>query len=204
MLFEDTYKTLALRSEGLYKERGSKFIGLAIPVSSELAVKEELEKVKKTYHDARHHCYAYRLGWDHSAWRMNDDGEPSGTAGKPIFGRIRSYELTNVFLVVVRYFGGVKLGVRGLINAYKGTAEDAINNNKIIEKTVNEHLRLNFAYPQMGEVMHIINEENLPQFNMQFELECQLDVNVRRLKAEEIISKLENIRNVTVSRLGLV
>lgn len=200
----DPYKTISHRSEGFYKDRGSKFIALAVPVETEFQVKKEMDRIKKEYHDARHHCYAFRLGWDHSAWRMNDDGEPSGTAGKPIFGRIRSFELTNVLIVVIRYFGGIKLGVRGLIDAHKGAVSSALNNNKIIEKTVIERLRLNFGYPQMGMVMHIIHEENLPQSNIQFEMECQLDVDVSRTKAEAIVSKFEQIKDVTISRIGLI
>lgn len=203
MLFEDKYKTVKTSSRGLYKDRGSKFIGFVIPVNTEAKAKEELEKIKKEYHDARHHCYAYRLGWDHSAHRINDDGEPAGSAGKPIFGQIRSYELTNVLIVVIRYFGGVKLGIRGLIDAYKGAAQDAINNNTVVTRTVKEKLHLHFGYPQMGKVMHIIKENNLEQRKTKLEVECDIIIAVRRLKVDEITEQFRKIEGITVTRIGL-
>lgn len=203
MLFDDTYKTIQKTTEGLYKDRGSKFIAFAIPVDSEVQVKKELDRLKKEYHDARHHCYAWRLGWDHSAYRMNDDGEPSGTAGKPIFGQIRSFDLTNVLIVVIRYFGGVKLGVRGLIDAYKGAAEVALSKNKVVQCTVNEILHVHFKYPQMGQIMHIIKEENLNQLLTKFEIECDIEVAVRRLKSEEVAEKFRKIEGVFVKSKGL-
>ncbi len=204
MLSEDTYKTIQKRTEGIYKDRGSKFIAIVLPVDTEKQVKNELEKVKKEYHDARHHCYAYRLGWDYSAYRINDDGEPSGSAGKPIFGQIRSFELTNVLIVVVRYFGGTKLGVRGLIDAYKGAAQAALNKNKVIKQVVNEKLHIHFGYPRMGAVMQIIKEEQLMQISTRFEIECDLEIAVRRTKSEEISEKFRKIEGVTVSSKGLI
>lgn len=203
MLFEDKYKTVKTSSRGLYKERGSKFISIVFPVSTEEQAKAELETIRKDYHDAHHHCYAYRLGWDYSVHRINDDGEPSGSAGKPIYGQIRSYELTNILIVVVRYFGGVKLGIRGLIDAYKGAAQDAINNNTVVTRTVKEKLHLHFGYPQMGKVMHIIKENNLKQLETKLEVECDIIIAVRMLKSEEITEQFRKIEGITVTPKGL-
>jgi uncharacterized YigZ family protein len=157
----DEYRTMQDISEGLYKEKGSRFIGVAIPVDSVDDVKIRLEHLRKRYHDARHHCYAYRLGAEPYEIRYNDDGEPSGTAGKPIFGQIQSFELTNILIVVIRYFGGVKLGTGGLIQAYRTAAREAVGNGKIITKTWNSLLEIRFDYTRMNDVMHIIKEEDL-------------------------------------------
>ena len=153
MLFDDTYKTIKSPAQGIYKEKGSKFISFAYPVKTESEVKLLLEENKKEYYDARHHCFAYILGYDKSAWRLNDDGEPSGTAGKPIYGQLQSFDLTNTLLIVVRYFGGIKLGVSGLINAYKSAAKDALQNSSIIENTINELYKLIFPYEMINESM---------------------------------------------------
>ena len=150
----DEYKTLQETSQGLYKEKGSKFIAIAAPTGSLDEVRLQLEMLRKQYHDARHHCYAYRLGEEPYEIRYNDDGEPSGTAGKPIFGQIQSFGLTNVLIVVVRYFGGVKLGTGGLIQAYKTAAKDAIENGKIITKIWTGKLEIRFNYLQMNDVIH--------------------------------------------------
>jgi len=157
----DEYKTLKEISQGLYKEKGSKFIAIATPAASLDEVRQQLEMLHKRYHDARHHCYAYRLGEEPYTIRYNDDGEPSGTAGKPIFGQIQSFGLTNVLIVVIRYFGGVKLGTGGLIQAYRTAAKDAIENGTIISKIWTARLEIRFNYLQMNDVMHIIKEENL-------------------------------------------
>lgn len=204
MLSEDTYKTINKKSHGYYKDRGSKFIAIAVPVSGEVQAKEALEKIKKEYHDARHHCYAYRLGRDYATYRINDDGEPSGSAGKPIFGQIRSYELTNILIVVVRYFGGVKLGVRGLIDAYKGASQEALLSTKIVKRTVKEQLHIHFGYPQMGKVMQIVKEHNLDQINTRFEIECDLDVAVQKTKSNEYTELFQKIEGVTVESKGLL
>ncbi len=180
MLFEDTYKTIENISEGLFKDRGSKFIAHAIPVNNENQVKEHLSALRKKYHDARHHCYAYQLGFDKSSYRINDDGEPSGTAGKPIFGQILSHDLTNILIVVVRYFGGTKLGIGGLINAYKTSAKDALNNAKIIEKTINEVYEIIYDYPVMNAVKKIIKEENITQTSQKFDLNCKIIFLIRK------------------------
>jgi uncharacterized YigZ family protein len=155
-MFEDTYKTIDSFSQGVYREKGSKFIALCYPVKTEAEVKEILITVRKQYNDARHWCYAYRLGWDKSAYRTNDDGEPSGTAGKPIYGQILSHDLTNVLIVVVRYFGGVKLGVSGLIGAYKAATIDALENAQCIEKEVKDVNEVDFGYAMMNDVMSLL------------------------------------------------
>lgn len=155
-----TYKTIACKSEGLYKEKGSKFIAYAFPVSSEKEIKEIVATLKKEFHDARHHCFAFRLGADMNFFRSNDDGEPSGTAGKPILGQIQSFGVTNVLIVVVRYFGGTKLGVGGLIQAYREAAKDALEQAEIIEKNVEKQYELEFSYEQLPEVMKTLKSVN--------------------------------------------
>lgn len=189
MLFEDTYYTISCRSTGLYKEKGSKFIALAIPVKDEQEVKNELDQIRKDYYDARHHCYAYIIGFDKSAWRANDDGEPSGTAGRPIYGQLQSKDLTNVLIVVVRYFGGIKLGVSGLINAYKSAAADALTQADIIEKTVNEIYELKFNYDAMNDIMKIVKDDGLQLLNTQFDLECSLTYIIRKKDADRVNEK---------------
>ncbi len=200
-LIKDTYKTIIEPSTGFYKDKGSKFIAETIPVDSEEKVKESLEKIKAKYHDARHHCYAYRLGFDKSVYRINDDGEPSGTAGKPIFGQIRSKDLTNTLIVVTRYFGGTKLGVRGLINAYKTAAQDALENTRIITKTVNDLYKLNFEYPVMNDVMRIIKEENLQQLKQKFEISCSLEFLIRKKESKRIFERFDKIKNLEITYL---
>lgn len=155
-----TYKTIDRKSEGLYKEKGSKFIAYAFPVSSEKEIKEIVATLKKEFHDARHHCFAFRLGADMNFFRSNDDGEPSGTAGKPILGQIQSFGVTNVLIVVVRYFGGTKLGVGGLIQAYREAAKDALAKAEIIEKNVEKQYELEFSYEQLPEVMKTLKSVN--------------------------------------------
>ncbi len=175
----DTYLTIANISEGIYKEKGSKFFAIAIPVSSENEIKEHVQRIKKEYFDARHHCYAYILGLNKEKYRENDDGEPSGAAGKPIRGQLLSKNITNVLVIVVRYFGGTKLGVGGLITAYKTAAKDALDNAQIIEKTMMQKLIIKFDYAQMNEVMSIIKDENLEQLSHKFENDCEITISVR-------------------------
>lgn len=198
---KDTYKTLKTHSDGLYKDKGSKFIALAYPVSSEEEARERLVEAKSTYHDARHHCYAWVLGYQQENWRINDDGEPSGTAGKPIHGQILSAGLTNILIIVVRYFGGTKLGVRGLINAYKGAAKEAIDNNRIQKKTIRKYYRLSFGYPSMNDVMRILKEHNLPQHGHDFQLSCTLDFSVRLNEAENIEVQFGKLKDVSMEFL---
>lgn len=198
-MLDDTYKTITSPAEGIYKEKGSKFLAFAIPVVSEAEVKENVERLKKEYYDARHHCYAYILGHDKAVYRANDDGEPSGTAGRPIHGQLLSKDITNTLVVVVRYFGGIKLGVSGLITAYKAATKDALDNAEIIEKTVNEVYRIEFEYPLMNDVMRLLKDENLDQFNQRFEMNCSLDFSVRKSKSARVTDAFSKIRGVTLS-----
>jgi len=204
MMFDDTYNIITNSGEGLYKDKGSKFIAHAFPVSSEAEAKEGIEEIKKKFHDARHHCYAYMIGPDKSCFRSNDDGEPSGTAGKPILNQILSKDLTNVCVVVVRYFGGTKLGVSGLINAYKSAAREALDQANIEERTIDEVFSLEFEYPLMNEVMRILKEENLQQINPRFELSCYLEIKIRKNEAEKIVEKLNILFGLEVKHLKTV
>ena len=199
MMFDDTYKMLSAPGDGLYKEKGSKFIATAFTVTSEDEVKQALAEVKKKYYDARHHCYAYMIGPDKSCFRSSDDWEPSGTAGKPILNQILSKDVTNVCVIVVRYFGGIKLGVSGLINAYKTAAREALDNAVIVEKTVNEVYSLEFPYALMNDVMRVLKEEGLEQQNPRFEMDCYLEFSTRKNEAEKTVAKFKNIFGVTVS-----
>ena len=197
-LFSDTYRTIKSPSEGFFKDRGSKFIARAFPVESESQVKEILAMLRQEYYDARHHCYAYILGADKSAYRINDDGEPSGTAGKPIHGQLLSYDLTNILVVVIRYFGGTKLGIPGLINAYREATKDALNQADIIEKIVTERVVITYDYPLMDVVMRYIKEKNIEIAETVFELDCKVVLNVRKSKTDEIISAFKSIHGVNV------
>ncbi|MBO4740399.1 MAG: YigZ family protein [Bacteroidales bacterium] len=200
-MFEDTYKTIKAPSQGVYKEKGSKFMAFAFPVTTETEVKSHLDSLRKQYYDARHHCYAYILSPDKAAYRINDDGEPSSTAGRPIYGQLQSYDLTNILIVVVRYFGGVKLGVPGLINAYRTAAKDAIENAVIIEKNITEVYNLRFDYSAMNSVMKILKDENLPQSNQNFELECSLDFAVRQSASTRVCDEFIKLKNVKLTLL---
>jgi Uncharacterized conserved protein len=189
----DTYKTISQQSEGLYKEKGSKFITYAYPVSTEEEIKEHIAQLKKEYYDARHHCYAYMLGADKKNFRANDDGEPSSTAGKPILGQILSNDLTNILIVVVRYFGGTKLGASGLIHAYKTAAADAISNAEILDKTVNDIYDIHFDYLVMNDIMKIIKDEQPEQIGQDFNLTCKITLSIRQSEVERLIEKFKKI-----------
>ena len=204
MLFEDSYKVVTSKGEGLYKEKGSKFIAEAFPVHSEAEVKERVAEIRKRYFDAKHHCYAFMIGPDKACYRSSDDGEPSGTAGKPILNQILSKDVTNVCVIVVRYFGGIKLGVSGLINAYKTAARDALDNATIIEKTVDEVYSLEFPYALMNDVMRVMKEEGIEQLNPRFEMDCYLEFSTRKNEADRIVSKFKNIFGVNVKYLKTV
>ncbi|MBN2173440.1 MAG: YigZ family protein [Bacteroidales bacterium] len=197
----DTYRTIKGTSEGLYKEKGSKFIAFAFPVSSDNEVKFRLEELRKKYHDARHHAYAYRIGIENPTWRMNDDGEPSNTAGKPIYGQILSLDLTDILIVVIRYFGGVKLGVGGLIGAYKTAAHDALDKAEIITKTIHDVFEIHFQYEQMKEVMKILREENLKQITQSFSMDCKIILEIRKQKSDNIVNKFTKIKNLKIKHL---
>lgn len=195
---DDTYKILKGPSEGLYKEKGSKFIALAFAVETEDNIKAILSDVKKKYFDARHHCYAWVLGTEQTLFRSNDDGEPSGSAGKPILNQIYSFGLTNTLIIVVRYFGGIKLGVSGLVNAYKTAAREALSSAMIEEKTINITFSLQFQYPLMNDVMRIMKEENLQQLNSKFEMDCYFETFCRKSEVEKVLEKFQNIYGLTI------
>ncbi|HPD96106.1 MAG: YigZ family protein [Bacteroidales bacterium] len=202
MVVDDTYKTIEAPSEGLYKEKGSKFIALAFPASSEEQVKEVLDELRKSYHDARHHCYAYSLGARGDKWRMNDDGEPSGTAGKPIYGQLQSFEVTNILAVVIRYFGGTKLGVSGLINAYKTATHDALANAKVITKTVNDIFKLTFGYTVMNDIMRIIKETDVEIKSQNFDNVCSIVTSVRQKQVDEFLQRVKKVDGAAAEYLS--
>lgn len=196
---DDTYKTISSASEGLFKDKGSKFIAFAFPVSSENEIKEIIQSIKKEHYSARHHCYAWRLGHEKLHFRANDDGEPSSTAGKPILGQIQSFDLTNILIVVVRYFGGTLLGVSGLINAYRNAALDVILNSEIVEKLVEQKLLVEYGYEVMNEVMKLFKDEKLPQIDPQFDLNCRITTSVRLSDLARITEELEKIEGLKLS-----
>lgn len=186
----DTFRSLETPSEGLYKEKGSKFLAFAYPVASEEEIKRHLERIRKEYYDARHHCYAYRLGLAGDVWRMNDDGEPSSTAGRPIFGQIQSAGLSDILIVVVRYFGGIKLGVPGLINAYRSAAADAISNGRIVEKTATELFSVTFDYTGMDRVMKVMKDMGLSPLRFDTGNECRLEMSVRLRDSDRFVQRM--------------
>lgn len=175
----DAYSSIAAPSEGLFKDNGSRFIALAYPVETEEEVKTIVAGLRKQYHDARHHCYAYRLGYKGDVFRSSDDGEPSGSAGRPILGQIDSAGLSDTLVVVVRYFGGIKLGIPGLIRAYKTSTADALAHAQVVEKIAGKWLRVSFGYEAMNAVMKVLKEMDLPQRGQDFGEQCSLEVRVR-------------------------
>lgn len=196
MTDSDTYKTIKDPSTGLYKEKGSKFLGFAFPVSEEQEIREILLKLRKEHHSARHHCFAWRLGPESEEYRINDDGEPSGTAGRPIFNQIKAHELTNILIVVVRYFGGILLGTSGLTNAYKQAALDAIQEGEIIEKVVEDLIEVQFDYSAMNEYMHIVKEMQLKQVKADFHLECSSVLLVRKNLTGLVLEKMNSVEKL--------
>ena len=191
----DAYRSIAARSEGLFKDNGSRFIALAYPVETEEEVKEIVAGLKKEYHDARHHCYAYRLGYKGDRFRANDDGEPSGSAGRPILGQIDSLGLSDVLVVVVRYFGGIKLGIPGLIRAYKTSTADALAQAEVVEKVAGKTFRVTFGYLSMNAVMKVLKDMGLQPSAQDFGLDCSLDVRVRLSLESDFREKLSGIAN---------
>ena len=192
----DSYKTIETLSQGLYKDKGSKFLSFAYPVSEQESVKPIIDDLKKKYHDARHHCYAYMIGYQRNKWRINDDGEPSGTAGKPILGQINSAGLTNILIVVVRYFGGTLLGTSGLINAYKCAAADAINSATITELFVKDYYLIKFPYESLSSVMKILKEENTGFTNQSFDVSCSIEIDFKISDGRRILEKLSRINGM--------
>ena len=197
-MYKYTYKTISSSTEGIYKEKGSKFLSFAIPVNTVDEIKEILKEYRKKFFDARHVCYAYMLGAEHEKFRSNDDGEPSGTAGKPILGQINSRELTNVLIIVVRYFGGVLLGTGGLVVAYKEAASDALNRAEIIEKAVNVEISIGFDYLLMNDVMRIIKDTNAQISTQTFDNTCSMLLFIRKADERVLITKLKKINGVLV------
>ena len=195
-MVEDLYKTIDIVSEGIYKEKGSKFISYAYPVKTEEEIKIIISDIKKQYYDARHHCYAYMLGAEKNIFRAVDDGEPSSTAGKPILGQILSKEITNVLIVVIRYFGGTKLGVSGLINAYKKAAADALENNVIVERTINAYFRIEYSYEKMNDIMKVIKDSQIEIIKQDFGNLCIMDLSIRASEYHIIKGKIGKIEEI--------
>lgn len=201
MLFSDTYLSIDKVSEGIFKDRGSKFIARAIPVKTEEEVKKIISTYRKEYHDACHHCYAFRVGADKAAYRSSDDGEPSGTAGKPILGQILSNDLTNILIVVIRYFGGTLLGVPGLINAYRTAAAEAIKNANIVEMQISDIYEIHFDYPLMNDVMRIIKESNADIVANNFELSCVCIFRINKSKSNYIYDQFSRLQQASIKYL---
>ncbi len=199
---KDTYKTIASASEEiLYKEKNSKFFGYAFPVTTEEEIKEILERLKKEHFSARHWCYAYQIGTEKIQYRANDDGEPNNSAGMPIYGQIQSFEVTNVLVVVVRYFGGVKLGVGGLISAYKIAAQMALENSEIVERTIDKHFLITFGYANMNKVMRIIKEKNLQIVSQKMEMDCEIEIATRKKNAQNLLDTFENLYEIKLTEI---
>ena len=193
MEIQDQYRSIAAPSEGLFKDNGSRFIALAYPVETEEEVKTIVAGLRKEYHDARHHCYAYRLGYKGDLWRASDDGEPSGSAGRPILGQIDSLGLSDILVVVVRYFGGIKLGIPGLIRAYKTSTADALSSARVVDKIASRHFRVQFEYLSMNAVMKVLKEMDLPQKSQDFGESCSLETSVRLATVEDFMQKMDSI-----------
>ena len=195
---QDTYLTIAAPSQGLYKEKMSKFLAFAEPCRTLDEVKGVIGRYKKEYFDARHVCWAYMLGADRTNFRSNDDGEPSGTAGKPILGQLNSFNLTDVCVVVVRYFGGIKLGTSGLIEAYRIAAQEALAAAQIEERIIEEQLTVHFEYPMMGEAMRIVKEEGATVLAQDFQVDCRLTLSLRKAAMEKMKSRFENTFGIEI------
>ena len=199
---KDTYKTIATASEEvLYKEKNSKFFGYAFPVTTEDEIKEILERLRKEHFSARHWCFAYQIGTEKIQYRANDDGEPNNSAGMPIYGQIQSFEVTNVLIVVVRYFGGVKLGVGGLISAYKTAAQMALENATIIEKTIDKHFIISFGYAHMNKVMRIIKEKNLQIVSQKMEMDCEIEISIRKKNVQNLLDTFESLYEIKLTEI---
>ena len=198
---KDSYNTIKLASEGFFKDRGSKFFSYAYPYTSEQELKAKIEELKKEHHTARHHCYAYRFKQDYSVYRVNDDGEPTNAAGKPILGQIDAKGLTNIAVVVVRYFGGTKLGVGGMMNAYKTAALEALNNAEIIECTIDDVYKVSFGYPEMNTVMRFIKELGVEIVDQNMELDCEIQFSIRKSDAVKAQEKFSGLKNISIKKM---
>jgi len=199
---KDTYQSITKASpEVLFKDRNSKFFGYAFPIKTEEEANEHLEQLRAKHHKARHWCYAWQIGKEDFQYRVNDDGEPSNSAGMPIYGQIQSFDVTNILIVVVRYFGGVKLGVGGLINAYKTAAQMALEESDILKRTIDEIFILKFDYPEMNKVMQVIKKNNLNVIDQKLEIDCKIFIAVRKKDAQDIYSKFDNTYKVEITKL---
>ena len=201
---KDTYKTITKPSDGvLFKDKNSKFFGYAFPVLNEDDIKVHIETLKKEHHSARHWCYAYQLGTQENeiTYRANDDGEPNNSAGMPIYGQIQSFDIANILIVVVRYFGGVKLGVGGLINAYRTAAQMALEDSQIVERTINIAYCISFEYKNMNKVMRIIKEKNIKITNQVLELDCKIYISIRKKDAQSIFETFDNQYEINIKEL---
>ena len=199
MEIKDTYKTIDFPSEEiLFKEKNSKFFGYAFPVKTEEEVKSHIEELKKKHYNARHWCYAYQIGTEKIIFRASDDGEPNNSAGMPIYGQIQSFELTNILVVIVRYFGGTKLGVGGLISAYKTAAQMSLEVSSIIEKTINTHFIISFDYKNMNKVMRIIKEKNLLIISQKMEMSCEIEIACRKKEANMVFETFDSLFEIDI------
>ena len=198
---QDSYRSIASESRGLFKDNGSRFIAHAYPVETEEEVKEIVASLKKEYYDARHHVYAYRLGHLGDKFRANDDGEPSGSSGRPVLGQIDSLGLSDVLVVVVRYFGGIKLGIPGLIRAYKSSTADALANAEIVEKIAAKMYRVHFGYMSMNSVMKVFKDMGLEQKNQKFDMECSLDTSVRLSLIETFQERMGDVEGCHIEEI---
>jgi len=198
----DTYLTIKSSSEGLFKEKGSRFQSYAYYIRSVEEVKSHMDQIKKEHHNARHHCFAYMLGYERLLFRFNDDGEPSGSAGKPILGQINSLGLTNILIIVVRYFGGKLLGVSGLINAYRSAADSAIKNAELVTMTIQDHYLLTFPYISLNDVMKVLKEENVSSSETEFNTICTFNISFRISAEERVINRLSRIEGLNFMYTG--
>ncbi|MES2428770.1 MAG: YigZ family protein [Bacteroidota bacterium] len=198
MLFDDTYRTIEHPSEGVFRDRGSKFLAYAYPITSDAEIKGIVASLKAEHPKANHHCWAMRLTADRAVFKLNDDGEPSGTAGRPILNILLSKDITNVLVVVVRYFGGTLLGVPGLINAYKMATEEALTHAVIVERTVNDVYTISFEYLQMNDVMRLIKDADLTILDQQFDNDCNIQLAIRKAQVNQVLAKLDKLASVKV------
>ena len=198
---KDSYKSIASEAHGLFKDNGSRFIARAYPVETEDQVKEIVASLKKEYYDARHHVYAYRLGHTGEKFRANDDGEPSGSSGRPVLGQIDSNGLSDILVVVIRYFGGIKLGIPGLIRAYKTSTADALSNAEIIEKIASRHFRISFGYMNMNDVMKVMKDMGLELKNQRFDMECSIDTSVRLSLVDSFLERMADVEGCSIEEI---
>ena len=196
---KDSFLSIAGESRGVFRDKASKFLSVAIPVTTEEEVKANLDDLRKAYYDANHHCYAYRLGAENQAYRTNDDGEPSGSAGKPIYGQILSMELSDILVVVIRYFGGTKLGIPGLIHAYRTAAREALEQAVVVEKIIKVQYKVTFDYPAMNEIMRILKEEGVKIIHQTVVERCEINFQIRKSHADRIENRMTRLRNITLA-----